>query len=86
MSQVPDSSGPATYRIEFTRIGRHQGVPALEVPASCSQQELVDRIRRYAQPKLVSRSVEVWADLGAGVGFIQVGSHPAGSFTIRSRA
>ena len=76
---------PTIWRIDFTRIGRHLNVAALEVP-TCDRQELIARIRRYAQPKLASRTIEVWADEIAGVGYIQVGDRPAGAFTITRRS
>lgn len=77
----------AYYLITFTRIGRSRPDPLLvDVPATADRQATADRIAeriyRYALDRMLSREIEVDADLDALTGDIFAGGRRAGDFTI----
>jgi hypothetical protein len=69
------------YRVMFDRIGRKKEVAPLTVDARDAD-ELAEHIYRYARPHLLSRDVEVSADLEAGKGIVFCGFNNGGTFTI----
>lgn len=69
------------YTINFDRIGRQRNIDPLTVDAD-NADDLAAKVYRFARPRLASRDVEVFCDLATGHGWITVGFHNGGSFTI----
>jgi hypothetical protein len=84
---TPTDSNPAavTYRVTFEdgRIGRRRDINPVIVNATDAD-ELAEAVFRYAKPFLMSRDVEVSADLEAMSGTIYCGLHIGGKYTIET--
>lgn len=72
---------PRSYVVTFDRVGRDHDVLPLRVSGDADS--LAEAIHAYVRPKLASREVRVYVDLGQMRGFIGVGvAHVGGEFTL----
>lgn len=70
-----------SYTVNFERVGRNHDVEPLDV-AGGDPNYIAKQIHDYVRPKLASGDVEVIVRLDTLDGFIGVGFHSGGNFTL----